>query len=127
MTLSFLLASDDLMILYGEALLFGDVAVPYLFSKQMWQLLLFFISDSFCWDDCASCFLLCLFPLHGGQARGKGVGLFLSSIFPSAHLLLSFSLSLAEDELENCLHMLRGIIFTSLTVPQADVVDEEKA
>jgi len=38
-TLSFLLASDDLMILYGEALLFGDVAVPYLFSKQMWQLL----------------------------------------------------------------------------------------
>ncbi|CAN6679349.1 unnamed protein product [Malus baccata var. baccata] len=55
------------------------------------------------------CIILCLFLLHGGHAQGKGLGLFLSSIFPSAHLLLSFSLSLAEDELAHCLHMLRDV------------------
>ncbi|KAM1255241.1 hypothetical protein ACFX2G_030096 [Malus domestica] len=58
---------------------------------------------------CAVCILLCLFLLHDRQARGKDDGLFLCSIFPSAHLLLSFSLSLAENELENCLHMLRDV------------------
>ena len=42
---------------------------------------------------CAVYILLCLFLLHGRQARSRGDGLFLSSIFPSAHLLLSFSLS----------------------------------
>ncbi|KAM1024671.1 hypothetical protein TB2_037347 [Malus domestica] len=60
------------------------------------------------------CILFCLFLRHGRQARGRGDGLFLSSIFPRADNLLSFSLSLAEDELVHCLHMLRGIIFTSL-------------
>ncbi|KAM2711521.1 hypothetical protein EV1_031632 [Malus domestica] len=36
------------MILYGEALLFGDVAVPYLFSKQIVQAQFLICSPSRC-------------------------------------------------------------------------------
>ncbi|KAM1186810.1 hypothetical protein PS1_016057 [Malus domestica] len=95
-----------------SAELIVHAAFPYLFSRQMWQLLEFLVSTqtpSAGLIECVGNILLCLFLLYSRQARGRGVVLFLSSIFPSAHLLLSFSLSIAEDELTNCLHMLRGV------------------